>query len=117
MTYRKKHIVNKRKEIKKIAKHQVRLIKKAVALIAKPSKRMDVNLRRIGKMLAFAMHIRALEMQKQMIIAQPIPNYVPGGIAPGSLAIVGEGERKELIITPNGFVNVPTFNQHPDPHQ
>lgn len=94
MTARDKHIAQKRKEIEKIAKQQVRLIKKAIAIPVIPSKRKDVNLRRMAKMFAIAMQIRALEMQKQMIIAQPIPkpipNYVPGGIVPGGDAIVGE---------------------------
>lgn len=115
MTERDEHIARKRKEIEKIAKQQVKLITKAAAMVAKPSKYYKVNLRRIGKMLAIAMQVRALEMQKQMIIAQPIPrpipNYVPGGIVPSGPAIVGE-DGPELIISPKGIINVLPINKH-----
>lgn len=105
MIERDEHIARKRKEIEKIAKQQVRLITKAAAMVAKLSRYYKVNLRRIGKMLAIAMQVRALEMQKQMIIAQPIPNYVPGGVVSGGLAVVGESG-PELIVTNNGKVEI-----------
>lgn len=89
MTARDKHIAQKRKEIEKIAKQQVRLIMKAANTIAKPSKHMDVNLRRIGKMIVIAMQVRMLETQKQIIASQPIPKGE--GFAPGALGIVGDG--------------------------
>lgn len=77
MTDRDKHIAHKKKEIEKIEKQQARLIKKVVAISPlTQSKRMDVNLRRLGKFIAIGMQIRALEMQKQMIIAQPIPQMI-----------------------------------------
>lgn len=73
------------------------------------SKRMDVNLRRLGKFMAIAMKVRALEMQKQMIVAQPlprpIPSFVPGGVVPVGPAIVGEGG-KEIIITKTGNIEI-----------
>lgn len=116
MTEYNKHIAQKRKEIEKLAKQQVKLITKAAAMVSKPSKYYKVNLRRLGKMLAITIQVRAIEMQKQMIIAQPIPNYVPGGVVPSGTAIVGE-DGPELIISPNGFINVPTFNQHPHSNQ
>jgi hypothetical protein len=126
MTTRDRHIAQKKKEILKIAKQQVRLIKKAAALVSKPSKRINVNLRRIGKMMAITMQIRALEMQKQMIIAQPAPkpapNLLPGGVMPEGPAVVGEGDRKEVIITSSGNVFVPSemvhipINQKPEDH-
>jgi hypothetical protein len=116
MTEREKHIAQKKKEIKKITKQQVRLVKKAVAIPLKPSKRMNVNLRRLGKMIAICMQIRVLEMQKLMIIARPlprsIPSFVPGGIVPVAPTIVGEAGH-EIIVSPNGFINAPTINQHP----
>lgn len=109
MTTRDQHIAQKKKEIQKITKQQVRLITKAAAMVAKPSKYYKVNLRRIGKMLAITMQVRALEMQKQMIIAQPlprpIPSFIPGGIVPGGVAIVGEGG-KEIIITKTGNIEI-----------
>jgi hypothetical protein len=117
MTSRDKHIAQKKKEIEKIVRQQAKLITRSATLLARPSKRMDVNLRRLGKMMVIGMQVRALEMQKQMIIAQPIPrpipNYIPGGVVPGGPAIVGESGH-ELIVTPNGFINVPTLNKHID---
>ena len=114
MINRENHIAKKKKEIEKIAKQQERLIKKAAAIPPlTQSKRIDVNLRRLGKIIAIGFQIRALEMQKQMIIAQPIPSYVSGGIVPGNIAIAGESG-PELIILPNGTFT--TANQHPHPH-
>jgi hypothetical protein len=103
---RDQHIAqHKKKEIEKIARQQVRLIKKAAAIPLKPSKRMDVNFRRLGKIMAIGMQIRALEMQKQTIIAQPmprpVPSFVPGGVVQGLPAIVGDSG-KEVIVTSNG---------------
>ena len=103
MTIRDKHIAQKRKEIEKIARQQVRLITKTAAMVARPSKYHAVNLRRIGKMMAIAMQVRALEMQKQILISQPIPKI--NGFLPGGPAIVGEGCR-ELILTSNGKVEI-----------
>lgn len=102
MTTRDKHIARKKKEIEKIAKQQVKLITKAAAMVSKPSRYYKVNLRRIGKMMAIAMQVRALEMQKQIIIAQPIPKKE---FQSGGPAIVGEGCR-ELILTSNGKVDI-----------
>lgn len=103
MTTRDQHISRKRKEIEKIAKQQLKLIKKAMAIPLTASKRMDVNLRRLGKFMAIAMKVRALEMQKQMIMAQPIPKV--DGFLPGGLAIVGESG-PELIVTNNGKIEI-----------
>lgn len=104
MTTRDKHIAQKRKGIEKIARLQLRLIKKAAAIPVIPSKRKDVNFRRMAKTLGIGMQIRALEMQKQMIIAQPIPKV--NGFRAGGLAIVGERGR-ELIVTNTGNVFIP----------
>ena len=90
MTTREKHIAQRKKEIEMIARQQVRLIKKAAAIPVMLSKRKDVNLRRMAKTFAIGMQVRMLEMQKQLIMAQPIPKYPPGSTTPGSPAIVGE---------------------------
>lgn len=109
MADRDKHIARKKREIEKIAKQQVRLITKSAAMVAKPSKYYKVNLRRIGKMLAIVMQVRALEMQKQIIISQPIrkpiPSFVPGGVVSGGPAVVGEGG-KEIIVTKTGKIEI-----------
>jgi hypothetical protein len=115
MTTREKHIAQKRKELERLCKQQIRLITKALKIAAKPCKRQSTALRRIGQSLAIGFQVRMIEAQKQMIMAQPIPNYVPGGVVPGGIAIVGESDRKEIIITPDGTIT--TSNQHPHPHQ
>lgn len=86
-------------------------------LFRKKGKRPLKRLKRQRAMLVMGMLPAMARMRMLTIISQPIPNYVPGGIVPAGPAIVGEGERKELIITPNGIVNAPAPNQHPDPHQ
>jgi len=103
MIDRNQHIAQKKKELLKIAKQQMRLITKAAAMIAKPSKYQAVNMRRLSKMIAMTMQVRALEMQKQMIIAQSIPKI--NGFLPGGPAIIGESGR-ELIITNNGNTEI-----------
>lgn len=80
-------------------------------LFRKKGKRPLKRLRRQRAMRALGMVPGMTRMRMLMIMSQPIPNYVPGGIA-----IVGESG-KELIVTPNGLINVPSPNQHPDPHQ
>lgn len=85
-------------------------------LFRKKGKRPLKRLKRQRAMLALGMAPGMTRMRMLMIMSQPIPNYVPGGIVPGDTAVVGE-TGNELIILPNGFVNVPTFNQHPNSHQ
>jgi hypothetical protein len=72
-----------------------------------------------------------IEAQKQMIMAQPIPNYVPGGVVPGGIAIVGEsgpetvggfqdcpiGEMVHVPIQWQNKNNDSATHQHPNPHQ
>jgi hypothetical protein len=114
MSDRETHITKKKMEIEKLTKQQIRLITKATALVAKPYKRQSTGLRRINQSLAIFFQARMIEAQKQMIIAQPIPNYVPGDIVPVGIAIVGE-IGPELILTPNGAFT--TTNKYPHPHQ
>jgi hypothetical protein len=80
-------------------------------LFRKKGKRPLKRLKRQRAMVAMGILPAMARMRMLAILAQPIPNYVPGGIVPGGPAIVGDGERKELIITPNGIVNVPAPNQ------
>lgn len=103
MTTRDKHIAQKRKEIEKISKQQIKLIKKAIAIPIMPSKRMDVNFRRAGKSIAIAMQVRMLEIQKQLIISQPI--LKGSGFLPGGPAIVGE-TGPEAILTINDKIEI-----------
>jgi hypothetical protein len=80
-------------------------------LFRKKGKRPLKRLKSQRAMVAMGILPAMARMRMLAILAQPIPNYVPGGIVPGGPAIVGDGERKELIITPNGIVNVPAPNQ------
>lgn len=83
MTTRNKHIAQKKKEIEKIHRQQFKLIVKAANIAGAPYKRQSTLTKRMIKVAAITMQVRALEMQKQMIAAQPIPNFVPGGEVPG----------------------------------
>jgi hypothetical protein len=86
-------------------------------LFRKKGKRPLKRLKRQRAMLAMGMLPAMARMRMLTIISQPIPNYVPGGVSSDGPAIVGEGERKELIITQKGIINVLPTNQHPDPNQ
>lgn len=90
MIDRDKHIAQKKKEIQKIEKRQFTLIMKAANIAGAPYKRPATFTKRMIKVVAITMHVRALEMQKQMIMAQPVPTFVPGGIIPDAVEIVGE---------------------------
>lgn len=94
MTTHDKHIAQKKKEIEKIERQQARLLKQVAAISTTPSKRKDVNIRRIAKVLDLAMKARSLEVQKQIIISQPIPkegtSFATGGVILSDLAIVRE---------------------------
>lgn len=103
MTARDKHIAQKRKEIEKISRMQVRLILKSAKIISAPYKRTDTLMKRMLKVLEIAMQIRALDIQKQIIVSQPIPRIT--GFLPGGPAIVGE-RGPELILTNNGKVEI-----------
>jgi hypothetical protein len=86
MTTREKHIAQKRKEILKIFRMQVRLILKSAKIISAPHKRPCTLTKRMVKVLKIAMQLRSLDIQKQIIISQPTPkNKFPSGAS----AIVG----------------------------
>lgn len=103
MTTRDKHIAQKKKEIEKIHRRQFRLIVRAAKIAGAPYKRPATFTKRMIKVIAITMQVRSLEIQKQMIIAQPIPKG--SGFLPGGPAIVGE-TGPELIITNNGKVEI-----------
>jgi pyridoxal biosynthesis lyase PdxS len=113
MTEREKHIAQKKKEIERLTKQQIRLITKAAAMVAKPYKRQSTGLRRIGQSFTIFFQIRMIEAQKQMIIAQPIPNYVSGGVVSSGIAIVGESGPEQIILSDGTFT---TANNNPHPH-
>jgi hypothetical protein len=114
MTDREKHIAKKKKEIEKLTKQQIQLITKAAKIASKPYKRQSTGLRRIAEAMKISFQVRMIEMQKHMIIAQPIPNFIPGGIVPSGMPIVGESSPEQIIL-PDGTITI--SNQHPRPHQ
>lgn len=93
---RKQLIASKKKEILKIENQQRRIMEK-MCKVVKSQKTLKAQLRHAGKILAWAMQFRQLEVQKYIIISQPIPkaNYKPH---PGGMAIVGEAG-KEIILS------------------
>ena len=78
-TEREKLIQKKRDLIKSHEKNQIILIKK-LAKIAKldEPKRMSTTFKRAAKMIVYALSIRQIEIHKQMIQSQPIPNFKKG---------------------------------------
>jgi hypothetical protein len=99
-------------------------------LFRKKGKRPLKRLKRQRAMLVMGMLPAMARMRMLAIISQPIPNYVPGGVVPGGLAIVGE-DGPEMIIKPGGFQTCSIGNMqhapinkrdepthhHPDPHK
>lgn len=94
MTTRDKHIAQKKKEILRISRMQVRLIVKSAKIISAPYKRTATLMKRMLKVLEIAMQIRALDIQKQLIASQPIPKV--NGFLPGGQAIVGESQNSPI---------------------
>jgi hypothetical protein len=64
MTAREIHIAQKRKELERLCKQQIRLITKAVKIAAKPCKRQSTAWRRIGQSLAIGFQVGIIEAQK-----------------------------------------------------
>jgi hypothetical protein len=93
-----------------IAKH-TRIAFPPKRLFRKKGKRPLKRLKRQRAMLAMGMLPAVARMRMLTILAQPIPNYVPGGVVPGGLAIVGE-DGPEMIIKPGGFQTCPIGNMH-----
>jgi hypothetical protein len=89
------------------------------------------RLKRQHALIAMGIAPFIAKMQVDMIMAQPIPNYVPGGVVPGGIAMVGEsgpemvggfqnsaiGEMVHVPIQWQNKNNDTTANQHPYPNQ
>jgi len=109
MTTRDKHIAQKKKEIEKIAKRQAGLMKQIQKLAAMPYKRPATFMRRAAKLLSLHRQIGNLEIEKQIIIARPIPKRELGGIIAGNMAVFAESSPEyitagNLRIYPNPLV-------------
>jgi len=67
-------ITAKNKAIKEVEKKQYILLKKIKSISKLPkSKRNSTNTKRVFKMIHYATIIRSLQLQKLIIVAQPIP--------------------------------------------
>ena len=113
---RAKALANEIMEMADFVAKNMRIAFPPKRLFRKKGKRPLKRLKRQRAMLALGLAPGMTRMRMLMIMSQPIPNYVPGGIVPGGTVIVGESG-KEVIVTPNDIVNVPTTNRHIDPHQ
>lgn len=96
-------IKDKAKALNKIDRQIIRLMKRALTMAGKPpSKTFKGALKMCGKVIAIAIQIRQLEMQKRIIVSQmPIPKF-RSGVFHGGPAIVGESGA-EIISKPGGF--------------
>jgi hypothetical protein len=108
---RAKGIANEIIEMADMVAKNTRIAFPPKRLFRKKGKRPLKRLKRQQAMIALGMAPEMTRMRMKIIMAQPTPNYVFGGVVPGSPAIVGESG-KELIITPNGYVNVPTPHKY-----
>jgi hypothetical protein len=66
----------KKKQILLLEKEQYKYIKKA-ADVAKlpPGKRLSTGIKRVAKIIGYAMKVKQLDIQKQIIASQPIFNH------------------------------------------
>jgi hypothetical protein len=94
MIDREKLIAEKKAEIIKISKEQIRLMMKASKLAAKVYKTMPAQMRNLGKVMVICFQIRGLEIQKHIIISQPIPKRE----FPKGAAMVGDNGKPEIIV-------------------
>ena len=108
-----KAIADEIKNIAAIVAKNVRIAFPPKRLFRKKGKRPLKRLKRQKAMLALAVTPQMARARIMMLAAQPIPNYVPGGVIPSGVAIVGESG-PELIITPNGTIT--TAIEHPRPN-
>ena len=67
------NLEEKRKAVKDLSIEQMVLIKKAIRICKYPTpKRPFTLLKRCGKVMVIASYIKSLQLQKQIIVSQPI---------------------------------------------
>lgn len=90
------------KQIKKLTKQQISLMRQTDRIAKLPPAKGFVEIyRRACKTVAIFLQIRALEMQKNLIISTPTKKFKSGGRVHKGPAIVSDSEKKELIIINN----------------
>lgn len=104
MTDREKHIAERRKELAKLTKQIERLIIRGKKIGEKKYKTPAGQIRNLGRVIAIVAHINSIVFRARVIMSQPLPKkeFPKGGIAPNGPAIVGDNDKEEIIITPNG---------------
>jgi hypothetical protein len=100
MIDRDKLLKERERQLMKLTKQQVRLINKAAKIAGNPRKTLLGQMRNLGKAMAIAFQVRGIEIQKRIILSQPIPkkDFPPGA------AIVGE-HGPEMIMMPGDSQN------------
>lgn len=87
----------KSKLIKDLSNQQKKIVTKVNRLSKLGSgKRISTAINRAFKVINYAMELRGLEVQKQIIASQPIPKFNKGAV------IVGENTKPEIIIDAKG---------------
>jgi hypothetical protein len=90
-------IDEKKRKITELTEAQERICNDIEALAKRPYVDFKTSVNNATQIVQWTVMARSMEMQKQMIAAQQMPNYIKGGIVPGGLAIVGESTIKKII--------------------
>lgn len=71
----------KLKAIEDINEKQKKIINKSISIAKmKPAKRVQTSIVRAMKVVALSIELKNLEVQKRIILSQPIPKYFEGGL-------------------------------------
>jgi len=80
-------------EVSKLFKRQEDLIKKIIKLNKLPkTDKYKIITNRVYKIINYAILIRQIEVQKQIIISQPLPRFEKGSVE------VGNNNREEIVL-------------------
>ena len=96
--------MNKEEKLKAIAglvKEQVKILNKIRSIATKnPPKRWQYSIVRAVKVVALSLELKKIELQKRIIISQPTPKHINGGLVnKGTVEETGD----EFIITKSGM--------------
>lgn len=96
--------MNKEEKIKAITdinEQQKKLLKKSISIAKmKPAKRWKTSAVRAMKVVALTIQVKNLEVQKRIVLSQPIPKFPKGGLHTGVASIQKTGE--EIILNNPG---------------
>lgn len=121
MIDREKLIVQRKKELLKIAKEQLRLTIKGAKLAGKVYKTFPAQMRNLGKVMIIMFQIRQLEIQKHITMSQPIrkrefpPGATTAGERFGPEMVMMPGDSQNCMIAP--MCHIPVQNKKNDRSQ